>query len=200
MRGERGSTMRAVLLGPPGAGKGTQAALIQERVNVPHISTGDLLRRAVAERTPLGVKVKDYMDRGDLVPDDLVVGLIEERLAKDRRGAFLLDGFPRNVAQAKTLERLLTERGMKLEHVISLTVPREELVKRMLGRGRTDDNEETIRSRLLVYEEETAPLCDFYRRRSILREVDGTGSREAILENILDTLRQGRGRRQESAS
>lgn len=181
--------MRAVLLGPPGAGKGTQASLIQERVDVPHISTGDLLRRAVAEQTPLGVRAKEFMDRGELVPDDLVIGLIEERLTKERGRGFLLDGFPRNVAQAETLDRLLQTQGLELEHVISLSVPREELVQRMLGRGRSDDNEETIRSRLIVYEEETAPLCDFYRKRSILREVVGTGGREVILERILENLR-----------
>ena len=181
--------MRAVLLGPPGAGKGTQAALIQERIHVPHISTGDLLRRAVAERTPLGLQAKGFMDRGELVPDALVVGLIEERLTKDRPCGFLLDGFPRNVAQAQTLETWLSAEGLELEHVICLSVRREELVKRMLGRGRTDDNEETIRSRLIVYEEETAPLCEFYRQRGILREVEGTGSREAILEKILESLR-----------
>ncbi len=181
--------MRAVLLGPPGAGKGTQAALIQERVRVPHISTGDLLRRAVAEKSALGTQAQEFMDRGELVPDRLVVGLIEERLTKDRDAGFLLDGFPRNVAQARTLQELLDGQGLQLERVISISVPRDELVKRLLGRGRTDDNETTIRSRLMVYEEETAPLCAFYRERSVLREVNGMGSREKILEDILESLR-----------
>ena len=180
--------MRAVLLGPPGAGKGTQAEMIQKHKNVPHISTGDLLRAAVSEGTDLGVQAKAFMDRGELVPDELVVGMIRERLEKDSAAGFLLDGFPRNVAQAETLEKLLTEQNLPLEHVICLVVPRQELIDRLLGRGRTDDNEETIRSRLVVYEEETAPLCDFYRERGILREVNGVGSVETIRDNILEQL------------
>lgn len=177
--------MRAVLLGPPGAGKGTQADLIQEKLGVPHISTGDLLRSAVERQTDLGKRAKGFMDEGKLVPDDLVIGLIRERLQGDAAGGFLLDGFPRNLAQGETLEMLLRESGVSLDHVISLAVPIDELVKRMLGRGRSDDNEETIRARLGVYEGETAPLCDYYRDRGVLREIDGLGSPDEISARIL---------------
>ena len=177
--------MRAVLLGPPGAGKGTQAEFILERYGVPHISTGDLLRTAVAEQSELGKQAKGFMDRGELVPDDLVIGLIRQRLKGDAADGFLLDGFPRNVAQGETLEGLLEETGAALEHVVSLEVPVEELLKRMLGRGRSDDNETTIRSRLAVYNEETAPLCAFYRERGLLREIDGIGTPEEISKRVL---------------
>ena len=180
--------MRAVLLGPPGAGKGTQANLIQERLGVPHISTGDLLRTAVREETELGKQAKDFMDRGKLVPDELVIGLIRERLAGDAAGGFLLDGFPRNVAQGETLEQLLRETGVELDHVVSLAVPEDELVDRLLGRGRSDDTEETIRERLAVYEAETAPLCEFYRERSLLREIDGLGTPDDIARRVLSQV------------
>jgi adenylate kinase len=162
--------------------------MIQGNLRVPHISTGELLRRAVAEGTDLGRQAQAFMDRGELVPDELVVGMIRERLASDGDTGFLLDGFPRNVAQAETLEVLLSEQSLPLDYVISLDVPREELVQRLLGRGREDDNEETIRSRLIVYEEETAPLRAFYGERGILREVNGLGSREGIRESILEQL------------
>ncbi len=177
--------MRAVLLGPPGAGKGTQAELIRDRLSVPHISTGELLRSAVEEGSDLGLQAKGYMDRGELVPDDLVVGLIRERIAKNAERGFLLDGFPRNLAQGETLEKMLEENGLRLDHVVNLEVPEAELVKRMMGRGRADDNEETIRSRLAVYHEETAPLCDFYRQRSVLREIDGMGTPEEISARVI---------------
>jgi len=177
--------MRAVLLGPPGAGKGTQAELIRDRLSVQHISTGELLRSAVEEGSDLGTQAKGYMDRGELVPDELVVGLIRERIGKNAEKGFLLDGFPRNLAQGETLEQMLEENGLRLDHVVNLEVPEAELVKRMMGRGRTDDNEETIRSRLSVYREETAPLCDFYRQRSVLREIDGMGTPEEISARII---------------
>jgi adenylate kinase len=181
--------MRAVLLGPPGAGKGTQADLIQARLAVPHISTGDLLRDAVENQTELGKQAKAFMEQGKLVPDELVVGLIRERLQDDASVGFLLDGFPRNLSQGETLTALLEENGVALDHVISLSVPVEELVKRMLGRGRSDDNEETIRARLEVYENETSPLCDYYRKRGVLREIDGLGSPEEISERILSQVK-----------
>jgi adenylate kinase len=180
--------MRAVLLGPPGAGKGTQAGLIQARLAVPHISTGDLLRDAVENQTELGKQAKAFMDQGKLVPDELVVGLIRERLRGDASKGFLLDGFPRNLSQGETLTSLLEENGVALDHVISLNVPVEELVKRMLGRGRSDDNEQTIRARLDVYENETSPLCDYYRQRGVLREIDGLGTPEQISERILSQV------------
>ncbi len=180
--------MRAILLGPPGAGKGTQAELIRDTLEVPHISTGDLLRTAVEAESELGLQAKGYMDRGELVPDALVVDLIRERLTKDAADGFLLDGFPRNVAQGETLEELLQERKIGVDHVISLSVPVEELVSRLLGRGRSDDNEEVIRERLAVFEEETSPLCEFYRTRGVLREIDGMGSPEEISRRIIDQV------------
>lgn len=181
--------MRAVLLGPPGAGKGTQADLIQASLGVPHISTGDLLRTAVQDQTELGKQAKAYMDEGKLVPDELVIGLIRERLQSDAASGFLLDGFPRNLAQGETLAKLLEENSVALDHVVSLNVPVEELVKRMMGRGRTDDNEETIRARLDVYENETAPLCDYYRERGVLREIDGLGTPEEISQRVLSQVK-----------
>jgi len=180
--------MRAVLLGPPGAGKGTQAALMRDRLRVPHISTGDLLRSAVERQTELGKSAKKFMDEGKLVPDELVIGLIRERLQDDAAEGFLLDGFPRNLAQGETLEELLQENRVALDHVVSLSVPVGELVERMLGRGRSDDNEETIRARLSVYEQETAPLCDYYRDRGVLREIDGLGSPDEISARILSQV------------
>ncbi len=182
---EETTVMRAVLLGPPGAGKGTQADLIQKRLGVPHISTGDLLRTAVGNRTELGVRAKGFMDEGKLVPDDLVIGLIRERLHDDAAEGFLLDGFPRNVSQGEALGELLEESGVELDHVVSIAVPVDELVGRMLGRGRSDDNEDTIRARLEVYRRETAPLCEYYRERGVLREVDGVGSPQEISRRIL---------------
>ncbi len=128
------------------------------------------------------------MDRGKLVPDELVVGLIRERLAGDAAGGFLLDGFPRNVAQGETLEQLLQETGVALDHVVSLAVPDGELIDRLLGRGRSDDTESTIRERLAVYEGETAPLCEFYRDRSLLREIDGLGTPEEISRRIMSRV------------
>ncbi len=181
--------MRAVLLGPPGAGKGTQADLIQASLGVPHVSTGDLLRTAVKNRTELGKRAQAFMDEGKLVPDELVVGLIRERLQGDAASGFLLDGFPRNLTQGETLSALLEETGVALDHVVSLNVPVDELVKRMLGRGRSDDNEETIRARLDVYVNETSPLCDYYRGHGILREVDGLGTPEEISQRVLSQVK-----------
>ncbi len=181
--------MRAVLLGPPGAGKGTQADLIQASLGVPHISTGDLLRTAVKNQTELGKQAQAFMDEGKLVPDELVVGLIRERLQSDASSGFLLDGFPRNLTQGETLSALLDETGVALDHVVSLDVPVDELVNRMLGRGRSDDNEETIRARLDVYVNETAPLCDYYRGQGILREIDGLGTPEEISQRVLSQVK-----------
>jgi len=213
--------MRIVLLGPPGAGKGTQAKLMHDRFGLSHIATGDLLRTAVAERTALGRAAQDYMERGELVPDGLVIDMIDERLQRNGRSdGFMLDGFPRTVAQAEALERWLAARGMPLDDVILLEVPREELVRRLSGRRtcrncgamyhvafdrpaqagvcdrcggelyqRDDDREETIRARLAVYDNSTAPLADFYRARGLLREVDGTGEPAQVLDRIVAQLK-----------
>ena len=172
---------RLIFLGPPGSGKGTQAAQLAQDEQIPHISTGDLLRKAVADQTELGVKAKSYMDKGELVPDQLVLDMVRERLhLPDVQSGWILDGFPRNVAQASALENLLKEVDQVSEKVISLEVPDDLLVERLLGRGRKDDNEETIRRRLEVYREQTAPLIDFYRARGQLKSIDGAQPISAV--------------------
>ena len=177
--------MRVVFLGPPGSGKGTQAKLLAGRLGVPAISTGEILRTAVREKTPLGQKAQAIMERGDLVSDELIVELIRERIAQaDARRGFILDGFPRTIAQAEALERLLAEKGDSLSAAVNFRVPDEELTRRMLGRaaeeGRADDRPETIRERLKVYREKTEPLIDFYRKRDLVADVDGVGTVDQI--------------------
>jgi adenylate kinase len=181
--------MNLILLGPPGAGKGTQGHRLSERYNIPEISTGDILRSAVQKGTPLGLEAKSYMDRGALVPDEVMIGIILERLAQDdtERG-FILDGFPRTVAQAEALSRLSEEQQRPIEHVISIAVPQEELLQRLAGRrqleGRQDDTDEAIRQRLEVYERETAPLIDYYRRQGLLRCIVGVGTIDEIFQRV----------------
>lgn len=183
---------RLLFLGPPGAGKGTQAAMLARALGVPHLSTGEMLRRSVAEGTALGMRAEGIMAAGDLVPDDLVVAMVEERLAEpDATCGFLLDGFPRNVAQAEALASALGEGA--IEMVLLLEVDEEELVSRLLGRaaelGRTDDNEETIRRRLEVYRAETAPLVAHYPQTGIeVAAVDGTGSIDEVFSRIVVAL------------
>jgi adenylate kinase len=185
--------MNLILLGPPGAGKGTQGHRLSERYNIPEISTGDILRSAVHKGTPLGREAKSYMDRGALVPDEVMIGIIRERLAQDdtERG-FILDGFPRTVAQAEALSRLSEEQQRPIEHVISIEVPQEELLQRLAGRrqleGRQDDTDEAIRHRLEVYERETAPLIDHYRRQGLLRCIVGVGTIDEIFQRIAVVL------------
>jgi adenylate kinase len=165
---------RLIFIGAPGAGKGTQAKTLADVCGIPHISTGDILRSAVANQTPLGVQAKAYMDRGDLVPDSLVVELIRERLDQpDAQKGWILDGFPRNVSQAEFLDTLLDKIQHHYDSVINLDVPDEVLVARLLGRGRADDTEEVIRQRLQVYREQTAPLIEFYHQRDKLVAVNG---------------------------
>jgi adenylate kinase len=183
------SATRLLLLGPPGAGKGTQAARLVEQLGVPQISTGDMLRAAVAEGTDVGKQAKAVMDRGELVSDEIVIGVARERLAQaDARDGFILDGFPRTVEQAKALDTLLDELGHKLERCIALTVDEEALVQRLLKRaeieGRADDNEETIRNRMQVYREQTAPLLSHFHDKGVLIEVDGMGDIEAVAAAI----------------
>lgn len=167
--------MRYVLLGPPGAGKGTQAAILSEKLGIPHISTGDLFRANIGEGTPLGLEAKSYIDAGKLVPTDVTARMVEDRLNQDdAANGFLLDGFPRTVEQADILEKLLADRGLKLDGVINYEVSEDVVVERMLARGRADDNEETIRTRLGVYRDETFPLIEQYGDAIISIKAEGT--------------------------
>jgi adenylate kinase len=212
--------MRVVLLGPPGAGKGTQARTLETKLKAPQIASGDLLRASVRNGTDSGLKAKRFMDRGELVPDELVLAMIGERLDQhDARDGFILDGFPRTVAQAEALAAMLEQRGLNLDKVIGMNVPDAEIVKRISGRRtcrkcgamyhvifdpprnmdicnacngdleqRDDDAEDTVRTRLEVYNESTRPLLDHYGRLGLLAQVDGIGSPAAIERRILDAL------------
>jgi len=191
--GQEDRTMNLILLGPPGAGKGTQGHRLSERYNIPEISTGDILRAAVHKGTPLGQEAKSYMDRGALVPDEVMIGIVRERLAQDdTEGGFILDGFPRTVAQAEALMHLAEEQQRPIAHVISIEVPQEELLQRLAGRrqleGRYDDTDEAIHHRLEVYERETAPLIDYYRRQGLLRCIVGVGTIDEIFQRIVVLL------------
>lgn len=184
---------RILLIGAPGAGKGTQAAILVERLGVPHVSTGDMLRQAVADGTPVGRKARAIMESGQLVSDGIVIEIARDRLSEpDCEKGFVLDGFPRTLAQAEALDVLLKEIGTPLDCCLALTVDPEEVVQRLLKRaeieGRADDNEETIRERMRVYEEQTAPLLDHYRELGIVVEVDGAGDVEEIAERIEGAL------------
>ncbi|MFB9067813.1 adenylate kinase [Pseudofulvimonas gallinarii] len=188
--------MRIVLFGPPGSGKGTQAATLKDRLAVPHISTGDLLRAAVKAGTPLGQKVKSVMEAGQLVSDDLVLDLLEDRVAQDdARAGFILDGYPRNLAQANALDAMLERIGQPLDMALLLEVPHELIVERLAGRaaaeGRKDDDPETVRARLKVYAEQTAPVADFYRQRRQLSEVDGTGTVDEVQARLMGAIGAG---------
>ncbi|UZG58141.1 adenylate kinase [Rhodococcus opacus] len=174
--------MRLVLLGPPGAGKGTQAAILSEKLGVPHISTGDLFRANIGQATPLGLEAKKYLDAGDLVPSEITNNMVKARVAEpDAANGFLLDGFPRTVDQAQALEAILAELNTKLDAVLSFIVDEDVVVERMLARGRADDKEDVIRNRLRVYREETAPLLDYYTDQLVtvdaLGEVDEVNAR-----------------------
>ena len=183
--------MHAILLGPPGAGKGTQAAHLCASRALTHLSTGDLLRAAVSSGSDLGAEAKAFMDRGELVPDSLVLRLLGERLedAEDAAG-FLLDGFPRNVSQARALDALLgSETGV--EHVVYLHLEDEEILARLLKRGRPDDTEDVIKNRLDVYRAETEPLVAYYEERSVLRTVDATGTIEDVRRRVDEAMAAG---------
>ena len=181
---------RLIFLGPPGAGKGTQAMILSESYQIPHISTGDILRAAVKAETTLGIKARSYIDQGELVPDDLILDLIKERLSQsDTQEGWILDGFPRNVSQASFLEKLLQELQLSADCVLNLEVPDEVLVKRLLARRRKDDNEVTIRRRLEVYRQDTVPVISFYSDRGMLKAVNGDNSLEDVttaLKAIID--------------
>jgi adenylate kinase len=212
--------MRLVLLGAPGAGKGTQAKKLIDKYNIPQISTGDILRKAVADGTPLGKEAKSYMDKGELVPDSVVIGLVKERLAQDDcKGGYIFDGFPRNTAQAETLDGVLANMNSPIDVALSVDVDMDVLMKRLTGRRtckscqqmynvhftpsqkegvcdkcggelfqRDDDKEETIKNRLEVYEKSTAPLIDYYRKKNILKSVEGMGSVDDIFNKVCSVL------------
>lgn len=212
--------MKLIFLGPPGAGKGTQAKMLIEKYDIPQISTGDILRAAVKEGTPMGKKAKEYMEAGKLVTDEIVIGIMEERMKQpDCKKGFILDGFPRTTAQAEALDKMLAALDMPLDRVLALTVPDRELLKRLTGRRtckscgqmyhivfepskkegvcdkcggelyqRADDNEETIKNRLSVYHSQTSPLLDYYKKKSLLKEVEGTSSPDNIFKAMLKAL------------
>jgi adenylate kinase len=187
--------VRVVLLGPPGAGKGTQAQIIAARFGVPAISTGDIFRANVSGQTELGLKAKTYMDAGDLVPDEITVAMVKDRLAEpDAKAGFLLDGFPRTIAQAEQLRTSLTDLGHALDCVLELVVDEEELVRRLSGRRmlvdgqmvqRDDDKPETVRHRLHVYREQTAPLSGFYEGEGLLARIDAIGEVDEVTGRAL---------------
>lgn len=187
------SARRLLLLGPPGAGKGTQALRLVKKLGVPQVATGDMLREAVASGTPVGLEARSFMEAGNLVPDEVVIGVARERLGQpDCEEGFILDGFPRTVAQAEALDEILEEMGIALEACVALDVDEDALVERLLRRarieGRSDDNEETIRTRMKEYREKTAPLLDHYRRRGALVEVDGIGEISEVARRIEDAI------------
>ena len=212
--------MKIVLMGPPGAGKGTQAKLVSNMYSVPHISTGDIFRKQISEKTPLGIKAKETIDKGQLVPDDITIHLVEERIGlEDCLVGFLLDGFPRTVAQALALESYLKRTNDKLDAVILVEVPRSEILKRMTGRRvclncgasyhinfnptkvegkcdvcgnevvqRVDDQDETVKRRLSIYDEQTLPLIKYYKENSLLHVIDGTLNIKEVSKNICNIL------------
>jgi adenylate kinase len=183
--------VRLVLVGPPGAGKGTQAAVLSEKLGVPHISTGELFRAHVGQQTELGREAKRYLDAGELVPDAVTNEMVRERLAEpDAQDGFLLDGFPRNNAQARVLDKILAENGNELEAVLEFVVPEDVVVERLLARGRSDDTEDVIRRRMQVYRDDTAPLLDYYRDRLV--QVDAVGEIDEVTARALDALRARR--------
>ncbi|WP_042432321.1 adenylate kinase [Streptacidiphilus anmyonensis] len=182
--------MRLVLIGPPGAGKGTQAAMLSSALGVPHISTGDLFRDHTARRTQLGQDAGRYLDAGELVPDPVTVDMVRQRLGEpDARHGFILDGFPRTVPQADGLARILDEHGEKLDAVVELTAPEDVLVDRLLAHGRQDDAEDVIRNRQRVYHRDTAPLLAYYA--DLLTSVGAVGSTEQIADEVLTRLQAG---------
>ena len=186
----------AVLLGPPGCGKGTQAERIEEAFQVPQISTGDILRDHVARETELGARASAFMNSGELVPDELIIDIIADRIAEeDAAHGFLLDGFPRTTGQAVALENLLHDKGLPLHAVVLLDVSDEHIIERIRGRyeesGRDDDNPETVKNRLDVYREQTEPLIDYYEGKGSLRRVDGVGTIEEVTQRIFGVLGRG---------
>ncbi|WP_456370185.1 adenylate kinase [Geoglobus sp.] len=216
--------MNLILLGPPGAGKGTQAKRIVEKYGIPQISTGDMFREAVAKGTELGKKAKEYMDRGELVPDEIVIGIVRDRISQpDCENGFILDGFPRTLNQAEALDEMLDDMGRRIDAVINIVVPDEEILKRIVYRRickecgavynliynpperdgicdkcggelyqRDDDKEETVRERLRVYREQTEPLIEYYGRKNLIHDIDGTKDIDDVwkqIEGVLEKVR-----------
>ncbi|MGB3258520.1 MAG: adenylate kinase [Ornithinimicrobium sp.] len=185
--------MRLLILGAPGAGKGTQAAHIAKRLDIPAISTGDIFRKNIAEETDLGLKVKSILSSGGFVPDDVTIDIVRDRLTEpDAQSGFLLDGFPRTPGQVEALDEMLSDQGASLDSVIELTVDTDEVVQRLLQRaedqGRSDDTEEVIRERMSLYAEETAPLSSIYRSRGLLVHVDGMGEVDEVTDRVFRAL------------
>jgi adenylate kinase len=190
--------MRIILMGPPGAGKGTQAKVIAERLSIPAISTGDIFRQNVTDETELGLEAKRYMDAGDYVPDEVTNAMVGDRIAEsDAADGFLLDGYPRTVAQVAELDAMLEASGHTLDAVVVLTVDRDEVVERLVKRaraeGRSDDTEEVMRHRQEVYAEQTAPLIEAYADRGLLLRVDGMGAVDDVTARVFDALEQTNG-------
>lgn len=184
---------RLLIIGPPGAGKGTQAVKIAEKLNIPAISTGDIFRKNIKEETELGKEAKSYIDSGNLVPDSVTNRMVRSRLAEaDAAEGFLLDGYPRNPAQVTELDVILSDMGQQVDKVLLLVADNDELVQRLLARaakeGRSDDNEEVIRHRLKVYAEETQPLISLYSQRGLVTEIDGLGEIEEVTSRIMAAL------------
>jgi adenylate kinase len=185
--------MRIVILGAPGSGKGTQAAMMVEQMGIPHISTGALLRNAAKKGTELGLAAKALTDQGELVPDDIMSGIVEERLGReDVVNGFILDGYPRNVAQAEALDAILGRLGRPVQEAIHIDVDPEQIIKRIAKRaqveGRADDTEKTVRNRMRIYAEQTAPVADYYEEKGLLTRVLGDGSKDEIQQRIISVL------------
>lgn len=184
--------MRLILFGPPGAGKGTQAKLLEESLSIPQLSTGDMFRNAIKNQTPLGIKVKAILDSGKLVSDEVVVEMVQETIAKPEfEKGYILDGFPRTVAQAEAFDALLAARGEKLDAFIAMEVPEDELVTRLVnrGQGREDDTPDKIKVRLKVYDQETAPVMEHYNKKGLFKSVNGLGTIDEIQQRLLDALK-----------
>ena len=185
--------MRIVILGAPGSGKGTQAAMLVKHLDIPHISTGALLRNAAKKGTVLGLQAKAITDKGELVPDEIMDGIIEERLSRaDAANGFILDGYPRNIPQAKSLDAMLERLGKPVQEALHIDVDPEQIIKRIAKRakeeGRSDDAEETVRNRMRVYAEQTAPVADYYEEHGLLTRVLGDGNIDEIQQRILSVL------------
>lgn len=180
--------MILVLFGPPGAGKGTQAEQLKDSLGLIHLSTGDILREEVSNKTDLGIMAKKFMDAGELVTDDLIIGMIKNKIVSDSNQGFLLDGFPRTISQAQALDQMLLSNNLKVDKVVSLEVEDAVLIERLLSRGRSDDNEETIKNRLDVYKNQTLPIKKYYKSSDVLVEIKGDDTVEIVSENIFKAL------------